>query len=51
MHDEVSPKPPELPRGRPFGPGRSGNPKDRRPGCRNRATITAAALLEGEAEA
>jgi hypothetical protein len=44
------PNPPELPRGRPFEPGRSGNPKGRRPGCRNRATI-AAALLEGEAQA
>lgn len=51
MHDQISPQPPELPRGRPFEPGRSGNPKGRRPGCRNRATIAAAALLEGEAEA
>ncbi len=51
MHDEFLPNPPELPRGRRFEPGRSGNPKGRRPGCRNSATIAAAALLEGEAEA
>jgi hypothetical protein len=51
MHDEFLPKPAELSRGRPFEPGRSGNPKGRRPSCRNRATIAAAALLEGEAEA
>ena len=51
MHDESLPEPPELPRGRPFKPGPPGNPKGRRPGCRNRATIAAAALLEGEAEA
>jgi hypothetical protein len=33
-------------RGRPFSPGNSG----RKPGSKNRATLVAAALLEGEAE-
>src|SRR5690242_478565 len=37
-------------RGR-FLPGRSGNPAGKRPGTRNRATILAAALGEGEGEA
>jgi len=34
-----------------FRKGQSGNPAGRRPGCRNRATIAAEALLEGEAQA
>jgi len=38
-------------RGRLFQKGRSGNPAGRRPGCRNRATMAAEALLEGEAQA
>jgi hypothetical protein len=38
-------------RGRPFAPGQSGNPKGRPKGARNRATVAAEALLEGEAEA
>jgi uncharacterized protein DUF5681 len=38
-------------RGRPFKPGQSGNPKDRPKGARNRATIAAESLLDGEAEA
>jgi len=33
-----------------FVPGSSGNPAGKRPGTRNRATILAAALAEGEAE-
>jgi hypothetical protein len=37
-------------RGR-FRPGVSGNPRGRPPGSRNHATLAAAALLEGEAEA
>ena len=38
-------------RGRPFGRGKSGNPTGRPRGARNRATLAAEALLEGEAEA
>lgn len=37
-------------RGRPFPKGRSGNPYGRRLGARNRATLAAEALLDGEAE-
>ncbi len=46
--------PPEIPqlqvRGRPFPKGRSGNPAGRQPGCRNKTTLAAEALLDGEAE-
>src|SRR5262249_4193060 len=38
-------------RGRPFEPGKSGNPKGRPKGSRNQATLLAEALLDGEAEA
>jgi hypothetical protein len=38
-------------RGRPFRPGQSGNPGGRPKGARNRSTVAAEALLEGEAEA
>ena len=37
-------------RGRPFRPGRSGNPAGRPRGARNRATLMLEALLDGEAE-
>ena len=37
--------------GRPFQPGQSGNPKGRPPGSRNKASLAAEKLLEGEAEA
>ncbi|MGA8155825.1 MAG: DUF5681 domain-containing protein, partial [Rhodoplanes sp.] len=36
---------------RPFRPGTSGNPRGRPKGARNRATVTAETLLDGEAEA
>jgi hypothetical protein len=51
MVDGLLPRPPGQARGRPFEKGRSGNPAGRRTGCRNTATIAAAALLEGESEA
>lgn len=38
------------PRGRPFEPGQSGNPLGRPKGSRNKATVLAEALLEGEAD-
>lgn len=37
-------------RGRPFEPGKSGNPNGRPKGSRNHATLLAEALLDGEAE-
>jgi hypothetical protein len=37
-------------RGRPFKPGKSGNPKGRPKGSRNQATLLVEALLDGEAE-
>jgi hypothetical protein len=42
---------PDAPRGRPFERGKSGNPAGRPQGARNRATLAAEALLDGEAEA
>lgn len=45
-------KPPQKrARGRPFDRGVSGNPKGRPPGARNKATLAAEVLLDGEAEA
>src|SRR6516164_13432 len=43
--------PPEPVRGRPFVKGRSGNPKGRSVGARNKKTLAAAVPLEGESEA
>ena len=40
----------QRPRGRPFTKGASGNPAGKRPGTRNRATLAAEVLLDGEAE-
>lgn len=37
-------------RGRPFEPGKSGNPNGRPKGSRNQATLLAEALLDGEVE-
>jgi hypothetical protein len=51
MSDDISPKLPGRVRGRPFEKGRSGNPGGRRRGSRNKATLAAAALLAGEAQA
>ena len=44
---DTPPKNATTTRGRPFEPGNSGRPK----GARNRATLAAEALLDGEAEA
>jgi hypothetical protein len=41
----------DKPRGRPFVKGKSGNIKGRPQGARNRTTLAAEALLDGEAEA
>ena len=38
-------------RGRPFEKGQSGNPRGKPKGARNKATLAAEALLDGEAEA
>jgi len=43
-------EPTPVVRGRPFAPGQSGNPNGRPKGARNKATIAAEALLDGEAE-
>src|SRR6516162_2906607 len=51
MSDVPLPKLPGRVRGRPFEKGRSGNPAGRRTGSCNKATLAAAALLAGEAEA
>jgi hypothetical protein len=41
---------PEKQRGRPFGKGQSGNPAGKPRGARNKATLAAEMLLDGEAE-
>src|SRR5258705_5458931 len=51
MTDGVSQKPKGLARGRPFAKGPSNRPTGRRAGSRNKKTLAAAVLLEGEAEA
>src|SRR2546423_1915992 len=50
MTDGVSQKPKGLARGRPFAKGPSNRPTGRRAGSRNKKTLAAAVLLEGEAE-
>ena len=42
---------PEKQRGRPFESGQSGNPKGRPKGSRNKTTLLAESLLEGDADA
>jgi hypothetical protein len=51
LSESPSPRPPRPPRGRPFEKGRSGNPAGRPPGTRNRATLAAEFLLDGQAAA
>jgi Family of unknown function (DUF5681) len=51
MADVILPRPPGQMRGRPFEKGRSGHPAGRPAGARNKKTLAAAMLLEGEAEA
>jgi hypothetical protein len=51
MTDVLLPRPAKQGRGRPFEKGRSGHPGGRRAGSRNKKTLAAAALLEGESEA
>jgi hypothetical protein len=46
----ISPAAGTKSRGRPFAPGNSGNPNGRPRGSRNKATLAAEALLEGEAD-
>lgn len=50
MSEIVTETPPRKARGRPFAKGKSGNPAGRQPGSRNRASLAAEALLDGEAE-
>src|SRR5437016_53574 len=51
MTDALSLEPRGLVRGRPFAKGPSNRPARRRAGSRNKKTLAAAVLLEGEAEA
>ncbi len=51
MSEIASPEQRRRPRGRPFAKGQSGNPAGRRPGSRNRATLAAEILLQGQSEA
>jgi hypothetical protein len=51
MSDIATPKPRGTARGRPFTKGKSGNPRGRGVGCRNRASLAAEVLLDGEADA
>jgi Family of unknown function (DUF5681) len=51
MADVFLPRLRQPARGRPFAKGQSGNPAGRPAGARNKKTLAAAMLLEGEAEA
>lgn len=50
MSDIATPKPRGAPRGQSFTKGKSGNPRGREVGCRNKASLAAKALLDGEAD-
>jgi Family of unknown function (DUF5681) len=50
MHDDAPRQPRPRGAGRQFAKGSSGNPGGRPPGARNKATLAAEALLDGEAE-
>jgi hypothetical protein len=49
MSEETPQRPRGARRGKPFAKGKSGNPKGRPPGSRNRASLLAEAMLDGEA--
>jgi hypothetical protein len=51
MTDVLIPRPRGPARGRPFAKGQSGHPAGRPAGARNKKTLAAAVLLDGEAEA
>jgi hypothetical protein len=51
MADNAATKQRKRGAGRPFQPGRSGNPNGKRKGTRHRVTMLAERLLDGEAEA
>lgn len=51
MDEMELPKRRRVARGRPFAKGNSGNPDGRPAGARNRKTLAAAILLDGESEA
>ena len=51
MDEILLPRLSRAARGRPFAKGQSGNPAGRPAGARNKKTLAAAVLLEGEAEA
>ena len=51
MADVLIPRPRGPMRGRPFAKGQSGHPAGRPAGARNKKTLAAAVLLDGEAEA
>ena len=51
MFNDSLVKPQRRPRGRPFDKGRSGNPAGRPAGSRNKATLAAEVLLDGQSGA
>src|SRR5712691_12513301 len=51
MFNDPLAKPQHQPRGRPFDKGQSGNPAGRPAGSRNKATLAAEALLDGQSAA